>query len=230
MTVPVQPVQRIQRSLLARSEQRLLAWLCPRLPAWMTPDFLTALAMLSAFVIGAGYVLSNWHPSWLAISVAGYFVHWFGDSLDGTIARYRRCERPRFGYFIDHSCDGLATLVIIAGVGLSPYLQVEIALVVVAGYLLMALHTFLLAKVAGEFPLAQMGAGPTELRVILVVLTVLMAILGPEAGRIAGLNGFDIFFGAAAVILIATFVVQTLRVGRRLAAADRAARLDQPIR
>lgn len=224
MTVPLQPVQRIQRSLLTRSEQRLLAWLCPRLPAWMTPDVLTALAMAAAFVIGAGYVLSNWHPGWLAISVAGYFVHWFGDSLDGTIARYRRCERPRFGYFIDHSCDGLATLVILSGIGLSPYLRVDIALVVVAGYLLMALHTFLLAKVAGEFPLAQMGAGPTELRILLIILTVLMATLGADTGRIAGFNAFDLVFAGGAAILIGTFVVQTLRVGRRLAAADRAAR------
>ena len=227
MTVPLQPVQRIQRSLLARSEQRLLAWLCPRLPAWMTPDVLTALAMLSAFAIGAGYILSNWHPGWLAVSVAGYFVHWFGDSLDGTIARYRKCERPRFGYFIDHSCDGLATLVMIAGIGLSPYLRVDIALLVVAGYLLMALHTFLLAKVAGEFPLAQMGAGPTELRVLLIILTVLMGLLGPHAGRMDGFNGFDLFFALAAAILIGTFVVQTLRVGRRLAEADRT---GQPIR
>jgi len=224
MTVPLQPVQRIQRSLLARSEQRLLAWLCPRLPGWMTPDFLTALAMASAFVIGAGYVLSNWHPAWLAVSIAGYFVHWFGDSLDGTIARFRQCERPRYGYFIDHSCDGLATLVILSGIGLSPYLRVDIALVVVAGYLLMALHTFLLAKVAGEFPLAQMGAGPTELRLILIAVTVLMWALGPGAVRVEGLNLFDLIFAGAAAILIGTFVVQTLRVGRRLAAADRAAR------
>lgn len=221
MTVPLQPVQRIQRSLLARAEQRLLAWLCPRLPAWMTPDVLTALAMLSAFATGAGYVLSNDHPGWLAMSVAGYVVHWFGDSLDGTIARFRKCERPRYGYFIDHSCDGLATLVIIAGIGLSPYLRVDVALLVVAGYLLMALHTFLLAKVAGEFPLAQMGAGPTELRIILILLTVLMSVFGPNAGRVNGFNGFDLFFALAAAILIATFVVQTLRVGRRLAEADR---------
>ena len=199
----------------------------------MTPDVLTALAMVSAFAIGAGYVLSNYHAAWLAVSVVGYFVHWFGDSLDGTIARYRGCERPRFGYFIDHSCDGLAILVILSGIGLSPYLRVDVALIVVAGYLLMAIHTFLLAKVTGEFPLAQMGAGPTELRILLVVLTILMAALGPEAGRIFGFNAFDMFFGAAALILVATFVVQTLRVGRRLAATDRRAlqaRPDQSMR
>jgi phosphatidylglycerophosphate synthase len=227
MTVPLQPVQRINRSLLARGEHRLLAWLCPRLPTWVTPDVLTAFAMLAAFVTAAGYVLSAWHPAWLSISVFGFAAHWFGDSLDGTIARFRQCERPRFGYFIDHSCDGLATLVIIGGIGLSPYVRIDIALLTVAGYLLMALHTFLLAKVASEFPLSQMGAGPTELRLILIVVTAFMWILGPNAGRVGNLNAFDCVFGVAAAILISTFIVQTLRVGRRLAAADRT---GQPIR
>ena len=132
---PTAPPKRIQRNVLAQGEQRLLQWLCPRLPAWITPDRLTGLALAAAFVIGAAYALSNESPAWLAIAVAGYFVHWFGDSLDGTIARYRRIERPRFGYFIDHSCDGLATLLIIGGIGASPYLRVDIALFVVVAYL-----------------------------------------------------------------------------------------------
>ena len=115
MTVPLQSPRRIQRNVLAESEKRLLAWICPRLPAWVTPDKLTVLALLAAATIGAGYALSNFDPAWLALSVIGYFVHWFGDSLDGTIARYREVERPRFGYFIDHSCDGLASLLILGG-------------------------------------------------------------------------------------------------------------------
>ena len=215
------PPKRIQRNVLARGEQRLLQWLCPRLPAWLTPDRLTALAMVAAVAICAGYALSNRDPAWLALSVAGYFVHWFGDSLDGTIARYRRVERPRYGYFIDHSCDGLATLLILGGIGASPYLRLDVALFVVVGYLLMSVHTFLLAKVSGEFQLSHLGAGPTELRIILIALTVAMGAAGPDVARGWGLNLFDWIFGISAAILVALFTVETLRKGHALAAIDR---------
>ncbi|ANY21173.1 CDP-alcohol phosphatidyltransferase [Tsuneonella dongtanensis] len=221
MTEPLQSPRRIQRNVLAESEKRLLAWICPRLPAWVTPDKLTSLALIAAVAIGLGYALSNLHPAWLVLAVAGYFVHWFGDSLDGTIARFRRIERPRFGYFIDHSADGFAALLILGGIGASPYLRVDVAMFAVVAYLLLAVHTFLLAKVSGDFPLSHMGAGPTELRIILVALTITMGALGPDVGRIAGFNAFDILFGGLAVVLIGIFVVQTLRVGRSLAAADR---------
>lgn len=224
MTVPLQPPKRIQRNLLAVGEKRLLAWISERLPEWFTPDRLTAIALVAALVIGASYALSWFHPAWLAVAVAGYFVHWFGDSLDGTIARYRGIERPRFGYFIDHSCDGLATLLIIGGIGASPFLRVDVALFAVVAYLLLAVHTFLLAKVSGEFPLSQMGAGPTELRLILIAVTVAMGFLGPDAGRIAGFNAFDLIFAGCSIILLVIFVVQTVRVGAGLARSDAAAR------
>jgi archaetidylinositol phosphate synthase len=221
MTAPLQPPRRIQRNVLAEGEKRLLAWICPRLPAWVTPDKLTGLALVAAIAIGAGYALSNLHPAWLLLSIASYFVHWFGDSLDGTIARYRHIERPRFGYFIDHSSDGLASLLILGGIGMSPYLRVDVAMFAVVAYLLIAVHTFLLAKVSGDFPLSHLGAGPTELRIILIALTVAMGWLGPDVARIAGFNVFDMLFGGLAVVLLAIFVVQTLRVGKTLAAADR---------
>lgn len=220
MTVPLQSPRRIQRNVLAESEKRLLAWICPRLPAWVTPDKLTVLALVAAAAIGAGYALSNFDPAWLALSVIGYFVHWFGDSLDGSIARYRKIERPRFGYFIDHSCDGLASLLILGGLGMSPYLRVDVAMFAVVAYLLLAVHTFLLAKVAGEFPLSHMGAGPTELRIILVALTITMGVLGPDVGRVAGLGAFDILFIGLAAVLVTIFLVQTMRAGRSLASID----------
>lgn len=223
MTPPPAPARRIQRNLLARGEQRLLQWLCPRLPAWLSPDILTALALAAAFAIGAGYVLSNGNPVWLTLSVAGYFVHWFGDSLDGTIARYRQIERPRYGYFIDHSSDGLATLFILGGLGASPYLRLDVSLFAIVAYLLISVHTFLLARVSDRFQLSHLGGGPTELRIMLIVLTLLMGWLGPDVGRIAGLNAFDVLFVGLALVLVLLFVVQTLREGRTLAAADRAA-------
>jgi phosphatidylglycerophosphate synthase len=214
-------VNRIQQSVLTRAERRLLNWLCARLPRWMTPDVLTSLALVAAAAIFLGYAMSNWNPAWLWLSVVGYFAHWFGDSLDGSLARFRQIERPRYGYFIDHSCDGIATLLILCGMGLSPYVRTDIALFGLAAYLLLAINTFLTAKVMGDFPLSHLGAGPTEMRVMLIALTITMFVVGPHSTMIAGFSGFDLFLGALAAVLVVVFLVQTWRTGSKLAAHDR---------
>jgi phosphatidylglycerophosphate synthase len=213
-------VNRIQRNVLSRAERHLLNWLCRRLPRWVTPDMLTSLALVAAVAIFAGYALSNAHPAWLWLAVAGYVAHWFGDSLDGSLARFRRIERPRYGYFIDHSCDGIAILLILGGIGSSPYVRVDVALFAVAAYLLLAVNTFLTAKVMGDFPLSHLGAGPTELRLVLIGLTVTMFAAGPESEVLPAFSGFDLFVGGFATILLAIFLVQTWRTGRLLGAQD----------
>ena len=213
------PIARIQENLVARKERQLLTWLCARLPRWMTPDLLTALAMVGALLVFAGYLASNLGDRWLWLSIAGYVLHWFGDSLDGSLARYRGIERPRYGYFLDHSCDGLATTLVVVGIGLTPYVQLEIALVALAGYLLMSIHAFLSVRVLGELRLSYLNLGPTELRFILIALTAAMIVLGADAGRgLAGpLNGFDMFVGLAGLLLVAVFCWQTIATARRLA-------------
>ena len=127
-----QPIERVQQNMLARGERWVLNRLCARMPRWVTPDMLTFTGMVGALAIFAGYAASNLGDGWLWLSIAGYVVHWFGDSLDGSLARFRRIERPRYGYFLDHSCDGLATLLILAGMGASPYIRMDVALVALA--------------------------------------------------------------------------------------------------
>lgn len=212
---------RIQQNLLARNERRLLNWLCARLPRWVTPDKLTILGLIGSFMTFAGYVLSNLGPLWLILAIAGYLVNWFGDSLDGSIARFRHIERPSYGYFIDHSCDGLTVLMILTGMGLSPFVTMDYAMVALAGYLLLAIHTFLSARVLGEFKLSYMAGGPTELRVMLIGLTVMMMVLGDDPGVFGAISGFDIFVGAVGALLIVLFATQTFVTGRRLAKIDR---------
>jgi phosphatidylglycerophosphate synthase len=216
-------LSRIQENWLAARERQLLTWLCSRMPRWVTPDRLTFLGMVGAFMIFLGYVASALNPSWLLVAIAGYFIQWFGDSMDGSIARYRRIERPSYGYFIDHSCDGLATLLILAGIGLSPYVTMDIAMVALAGYLLLSIHAYLSARVIGEFKLSYLAAGPTELRLILIALTLMMMVLGSGPGLFGRVSGFDIFVGTAGTILILLFIIQTLVTGRRLAQTDRGA-------
>ncbi len=98
-------LERVQQNWLAASERRALNWLCARMPSAITPDILTLTGMIGAAMVFAGYVASNWGGGWLLVTLVGYAVQWFGDSLDGSLARWRRIERPSYGYFIDHSCD-----------------------------------------------------------------------------------------------------------------------------
>lgn len=208
---------RIQQNLLARRERQLLNWLCARMPRWVTPDLLTAMGVIGAIMTFVGYASSNLAEDWLWLAIAGYVVQWFGDSMDGSLARFRKIERPSYGYFIDHSCDGLTTALIVWGIGTTPYVTMDVVMVALVGYLLLSIHAYLAARVMGEFKLSYLNAGPTELRFLLIGLTVAMMILGPGPGLFGAISGFDIFVGAIGALLMTLFVVQTLVTGRRLA-------------
>ena len=223
VTDPVSPapVHRIQENFLAASERQLLNAICARLPAWVKPDLLTAIGIAGSAIVFAGYAASTFHAGWLWLAIFGFAVQWFGDSLDGSLARYRRIERPSFGYFIDHSCDGIATLLIAAGLGFSPYVRLDVALFALCGYLLMAVHTFLAARVVAEVRLSYLNFGPTELRFVMIGMTIAMMILGPEPDRFAPYSGFDALTLLVGVFLVGLFSAQTLITGRRLDRIDR---------
>jgi len=210
------PIMRIQQNVLAVQERRLLNWLCRRLPTWVMPDHLTLLALIGAIVVFAGYAASTFNANWLWASVGGYLIQWFGDSLDGSLARYRAIERPRYGYFVDHSADALGVMFIVGGIGASPYVRFDVSLIALAGYYLLAIHAFLSGRVIDELKLSYVGAGPTELRIILIGLTVAMYVLGPSTSGNSFFNGFDLFVAAVGLILITLFVAQTLAMARRL--------------
>ncbi len=215
------PVTRIQRNLLAAGERRLLTWLAARLPLSVTPDRLTTLGFLGAVGVGAGFALSTVHPAWLWLAVLCLFINWFGDSLDGSLARFRKIERPDFGYFIDHSSDALGNLFIIGGIGLSPYVRLDIALFALAAYLLLSIHTFLSARVTGEFNLTYLSGGPTELRIMLMAMAAVMYFWGVDPIGASAFTGFDVFAVGIATVLLALFVIQTVVTGRRLRALGR---------
>lgn len=219
----ISPVARIQQNYLALGERKLLNWLCARMPAWVKPDLLTGLGLVGAVLIFAGYATSLLDEDWLWLCIPGYLLHWFGDSMDGSLARFRHIERPRYGYFLDHSCDGIATFLILLGIGVSPYVRLEVALIAMVGYLLLCIHAFLAVRVLGEMRLSYLNAGPTELRLILISLTFAMLILGDKQRDMAAMTGFDWFVGGVGSILIALFVIQTARSVRKLALIEPAA-------
>lgn len=213
-------VQRIQKNILAGPERRLLNWLCGIMPRWVTPDMLTTAGIVGALMTFAGYALSGFAVGWLWLAIAGYVVQWFGDSLDGSLARWRHIERPSYGYFIDHSCDGIVTLLILAGMGFSPFVRVDVAMFTVTGYLLLSIHAYLAARVMGEFKLSYGIAGPTELRFLLIGLTVAMMVRGADPSPLPAISGFDIFVGTIGAIFVALFIMQTLTTGRHLSRSD----------
>ena len=213
----VAPIERIQENILARAERRVLNRLCAAMPQWVFPDLLSTIGMLGAAMILAGYLGSNWSPDWLWLCIVGLVVHWFGDSLDGSLARFRKIERPRYGYFLDHSADAFGTTMIVSGIGLSPYLSLETALLALVGYLMMSIHAFLSVRVFGELRLSYLALGPTEIRVILIALTLVMYFAGPGQPIYGPLTGYDLFAVAAALLMMMLFIVQTVQKGRVLA-------------
>jgi phosphatidylglycerophosphate synthase len=178
--------------LLAPLEGRALDWLAARLPARVLPDHMTALGVIAALGVGAAYWLSGRDPAWLWVASGLLVVHWLGDSLDGTLARVRRIERPNYGYYLDHLVDAGATIAIGAGLGLSPYLALSTGLLVVIAYLGLSINTYLETQVFGVFSLGYGRFGPTEARVGLILLNLALLagatrLLDAAALAVAGL-------------------------------------------
>jgi len=162
--------------LLAEPERRLLRAIAARLPAWVTSDQLTALGVLAATGAGVAYALSGLRAGWLWVASAMLVLNWFGDSLDGTLARVRHAERPRYGYYLDHVVDAYATAAIGIGLGLSPFLSLGIALGLVVVYLVLSINVYLESAVFGAFRLGYGRLGPTEVRLILIAVNAGLAL------------------------------------------------------
>ncbi len=211
---------RVNDILLGPLERPALQWLAAHMPGWVTPDLCTAIGFGGALLTMAGYILSSIHPIFLWLASFGFLVNWFGDSLDGTLARYRRIERPLYGYFVDHATDALVQVLIFWGLGLSPYVTFNIASIALTGYLIMCIVTYLRTYVAGEFKISYGGLGPTESRVAAVFLNTAMYFLGTQTlllGRIQ-LSVYDLVVLAIALILFIFFINTTFKETRRLAA------------
>src|SRR5918996_4861524 len=153
---------------LARFEKRILVAIARRLPRRALPDHLTAVGVLAAVGIAAGYLLSNEHAAWLWAVNALLVGHWLGDSLDGTLARVRGIERPRYGYYLDHLVDALSTVLIGVGLGLSPFMLLATGLAIVVAYLFLSINVYLETYAFRRFRLGYGLVGPTEVRLILV--------------------------------------------------------------
>lgn len=207
--------RRIQTSVLNAAEKKVLVWLAERQPEWMTSDRLTLLGVVGALVVAVGYILSNVDVRWLWLASFGFFLNWYGDSLDGTLARVRDLQRPVYGFYLDHCVDGVTMSVICIGAGLSKLLLLPIAMAVLSVYLLLSISVYINAHLKGEFKLTFAGLGPTEFRLIMIVVNTLFIYIYPLRaysasitlwGNVVSLGVFDYVGITILLILIAIYV------------------------
>jgi archaetidylinositol phosphate synthase len=203
--------------LTARLEKRVLRWIAARLPRRVMPDHMTALGVLGAIGVAAAYALSNESSLWLFAASALLVVQWLGDSLDGTLARVRHIERPRYGYYLDHLVDAFATAAIGVGLGLSPFMLLSIGLAVALVYLLLSINVYLEAQTLGRFSIGYGRIGPTEARIALIAANVALALGAGLSFEIAGvgLTALDLVGAVAIAVMLAGLLG---RVGRNLKA------------
>ncbi len=170
--------KRINRILLGGLERPAIAWMVRHTPAWVTPDHLTFLGFLAAILIGVSYWLTNINPAFLWLANLGFFLNWYGDSMDGNLARYRKIERPKYGFFIDHTVDTISETCIFLGIGLSPYVDFPLAALALVGYLSMANLVYITTSVKGKFKISYGSLGPTEARVIAMLANTFVFFVG----------------------------------------------------
>jgi len=213
--------KRVQESILAPAEKKVLIWLARRVPARLNSDHFTALGFLAMLLAGASYAVARWYPAALLLATFFVALNWLGDSLDGTLARVRNQLRPRYGFYVDHMLDSLGALALMGGLALSGYVHERVALGMLIAFLLLSIEVYLATYTIGNFHLSFWKFGPTELRVLLGIGNVAL-LLHPHI-HILGVEFrlFD-FGGAIAIAGMATMtVISALRHMRYLYRLER---------
>jgi phosphatidylglycerophosphate synthase len=220
--------KRVNDILLGPLERPALKWLAAHLPAWISPDICTFIGVLGAIVVMGGYLLSGLNRNFLWLASLGFIVNWFGDSLDGTLARFRGIERPIYGFFIDHVTDAVGQVLIFLGLGMTPYVRFDIACLTLIAYFLLSVLVYVRMCVEGEFRISYGRLGPTEIRVLAILLNTSMYFFGPRSlalslgifGRFA-FSVYDVAVVAIALLLLCFFMVTAAQDTIRLARANK---------
>jgi archaetidylinositol phosphate synthase len=209
---------RQHNSVLAAAEKRALIWIAERLPRWINSDHLSGLGLAAMAGAGASFVLAGSDPvAGALLVVLCLLLNWFGDSLDGTVARVRNQQRPRYGYYVDHVIDLAGTALLFAGLAMSGYMSATIATLVVAAFFLVSAETYLATHARGVFKMAFLGFGPTELRILMsagavaLITTPTVDVIGLWAVRLWDLGGV-----IGAIGMTATFLFSSIRNIRAL--------------
>ncbi len=160
---------RLQQSVLAGPEKRLLIWMAERTPSWIWPDHLTVLGFVAQLMTGVSYALARSSQLGLTGAIVFLVLNWFGDSMDGTLARVRQRQRPRYGFYVDHMLDSIGAVALMAGLAFSGYMNPMIAVALLVMFLLLSIQSYLATNALGEFRMSFWSLGPTELRLFLIL-------------------------------------------------------------
>lgn len=203
-------------SVLSGLEKRALVWMAHRMPKWVSSDQLTVLGLLGMFGAGLSFWVASAVPPALVGVVVFLFLNWFGDSLDGTLARVRKAQRPKYGYYVDHVVDVFGAFFLLAGLGLSSYMSLSIAAALMVVYLMVVSEIYLAAYAVGTFRIHFMKLGPTELRILFAVGT-LYLLHDPYVTFLGGRYLLFDFGGVCAIVgLIIALLVAVARNTRTL--------------
>ncbi len=216
---------RVNSSFIGALEKKALLWLAARMPAWVVPDTLTAIGLLASFLIFASYALTYFDKRFLWLASLFFVLNWFGDSLDGTLARYRKIERPRYGFFVDHIIDSISEVLIFIGLGLSPFLRFDLALLALVSYLLASIYVYLTTYVNGVFRISYSGIGPTEMRLIAIAANTVVFFSGNPTINLSvtTMTLYDLVAIGVILIILTLFLINAVSTAMTLSVEDRQA-------
>ncbi|MFO1133978.1 MAG: CDP-alcohol phosphatidyltransferase [Rhodoblastus sp.] len=217
------PVRR-NRSFLADAEQALIRWILPKIPRHTTSLHLTGVGMAGSLMAAVGLVGCNWSFAFLPAVALGVALNWFGDSLDGSLARFRHEERPRFGFLVDHTCDLFSQILIIVAFGLSPFLSLVSALVVLLCYLLFSAYTYIRAAAHHVHQMSYIGVGATEFRILMIVWACLGAAIGLDEPVLGTLTRIDVAVLSMGAMAVVGLGFKAVNDARQIAASEPAPR------
>jgi archaetidylinositol phosphate synthase len=203
--------RRINQALTATLERRALQWMAQRLPSWVSSDQLTVLGFAAQITAGIAFALARYNRYALLLVVICIAVNWFGDSLDGTLARVRAQQRPRYGFYVDHMVDVFGSVALMCGLGCSGMVHWQVAIAMLIAFLLLASESYLATYTLSEFQLSQGIFGPTEIRLLLIVGT--LALLHSPYSTVFGhrMLLFDLGGTIATVCMVALALALTVR-------------------
>lgn len=214
----------INTGITAKVEEDIKGWVCPRIPKWINSDHLTVLGIIAVFIVAAGFILGFSERLYLLLVPLGLFLNWFGDSFDGSLARYRKKTRPNYGYYIDHMVDAIVIIIFALGLGISGFVRIDLALLFAVMYMALMIHVELVTFVQNSFKYSFGLIGPTEMRILGVLITIYMYIAPVEYFKVFSqyISQYDIAILLVCIGMAAVLFFSVIKKGLELDKVDKA--------
>jgi len=193
--------ERIQTSILAKPERKALVWMAPRLPEWVTPDMLTFFGLFGLVISGISYYFAQEHWGFLILASIGLVINWLGDSLDGTLARVRKKQRPKFGYYLDHLIDSFGISILIFGLSYSNIITRSLSWIILILFFIACINTYLATSTVKEFKISYLKVSTTEFRVLMIIVNTILIFF-----KKITLFGFTTFWIDYVAVLVCLFL------------------------